>query len=68
MCIKNEVSAHYLIDTDGTIYHLVNEQDRAWHAGVSLWQGDDNINSTSIGIELETKGNDTDTKIFQIYK
>ena len=53
---KNEVSAHYLIDTDGTIYHLVNEQDRAWHAGVSLWQGDDNINSTSIGIELENKG------------
>ncbi len=53
---KNEVSAHYLIDTDCTIYHLVNEEDRAWHAGVASWQGDDNLNSTSIGIELQNQG------------
>lgn len=49
---KYAVSAHYLIDEDGTIYRLVDEQKKAWHAGVSHWNGHDNINDSSIGIEI----------------
>ena len=52
----SEVSAHYVIDTDGTIFQCVSEYDRAWHAGVSSWQGEENINSSSIGIELQNGG------------
>lgn len=46
------VSAHYLIDTDGRIFHLVHESDEAWHAGVSEWAGVSNVNDFSVGIEL----------------
>lgn len=48
----SEVSAHYLIDAMGMVYQLVHEQDIAWHAGVSFWQGKANVNAFSIGIEL----------------
>lgn len=48
----SQVSAHYLIDVDGTIYQLVDDNDIAWHAGVSEWKGQDNVNNFSIGIEL----------------
>ncbi len=51
-----EVSAHYLIDLDGATEQLVDETRRAWHAGVSEWQGETDINSRSIGIELANKG------------
>ena len=50
---KSEVSAHYLIDEKGKIFNLVDEEQRAWHAGVSWWQGQSNLNSLSIGIELQ---------------
>ena len=46
------VSAHYLIDHDGTVYALVDEDKRAWHAGVSTWEDRQNLNYCSIGIEL----------------
>lgn len=46
------VSAHYLIDHDGTIYALVDEDKRAWHAGLSAWKDRENLNYCSIGIEL----------------
>ena len=52
----SQVSAHYLIDYDGTIYRLVDEDKRAWHAGVSKWQFDTDINSRSIGIEIMNDG------------
>ena len=52
-----EVSAHYLIGGDGCIWQMVQEQDRAWHAGAGEWQGQDDINSRSIGIELDNCGN-----------
>lgn len=47
-----EVSVHYLITPDGTIFSMVPEEKRAWHAGKSMWQGESDINSFSIGIEL----------------
>ena len=53
-----EVSAHYTIDEDGTIYHMVDEDKRAWHAGVSEWKGETDINSASIGIELVNPGHE----------
>lgn len=51
-----KVSAHYLIDETGEVFHLVKEQHRAWHAGESAWKGERDINSASIGIELQHKG------------
>lgn len=53
---ENEVSAHYLVDEDGTIYQLVDEEKRAWHAGQSYWEGKTDINSHSIGIEIQNPG------------
>lgn len=47
-----KVSAHYLISTNGAIFGLVSERARAWHAGVSCWRGEHDVNSRSIGIEL----------------
>lgn len=52
-----EVSAHYLVGRDGTIWQLVDERARAWHAGESYWAGMTDLNSASIGIELD---NDAD--------
>lgn len=52
------VSAHYLIDRAGELYSLVPETERAWHAGVSRWRGVCDINSASVGIELENKGHE----------
>ena len=49
---NNRVSAHYLIDRDGKVYNLVDEEYTAWHAGKSHWSGVDNINLSSIGIEV----------------
>ncbi|MCP4329384.1 MAG: N-acetylmuramoyl-L-alanine amidase [Alphaproteobacteria bacterium] len=52
------VSAHYMIDEDGTVYRLVAEERRAWHAGRSCWAGEADINSRSIGIELVNPGHE----------
>ena len=54
---KNKVSSHYLISQDGDIYNLVDEKKRAWHAGLSFWQGYEDLNSSSIGIELDFSKN-----------
>ena len=51
-----EVSAHYVIAKDGTLTQLVPEDQRAWHAGVGEWRGQGDINSRSIGIELDNLG------------
>lgn len=53
---QRKVSAHYLIGRDGTIYQLVDERARAWHAGQSLWGGASDLNSASLGIELDNNG------------
>jgi N-acetylmuramoyl-L-alanine amidase len=51
-----EVSSHYLIGRDGRLYYLVDEMARAWHAGEGYWGGTTDINSASIGIELDNNG------------
>lgn len=51
-----EVSAHYLIARSGKVIQLVDEAHRAWHAGAGEWQGRDDVNSRSIGIELDNTG------------
>jgi N-acetylmuramoyl-L-alanine amidase len=51
-----EVSAHYLLDADGTVLGLVDEAARAWHAGTGTWAGEGDVNSRSIGIELANTG------------
>ena len=51
-----EVSAHYLIERNGKIYQLVDEQARAWHAGESSWGATTDLNSSSLGIELDNNG------------
>lgn len=48
-----EVSSHFFIRRDGALLQFVSVQDRAWHAGKSSWQGRDNCNDHSVGIELE---------------
>jgi N-acetylmuramoyl-L-alanine amidase len=53
-----EVSAHYLIGRDGALYQLVDENHRAWHAGQSYWGGLTDLNSASIGIELDNTGDE----------
>jgi N-acetylmuramoyl-L-alanine amidase len=53
---ERQVSAHFLIDVDGSIYELVNTQKRAWHAGVSMFDDRYNVNDFSIGIELQNGG------------
>lgn len=53
---EHEVSAHYLIHRDGRVFQLVDEDMRAWHAGAGTWRGMDDINSRSIGIEIDNDG------------
>jgi len=53
-----EVSAHYMIDEDGTVTQLVEEDKRAWHAGRSFWRGITDVNSASVGIELVNPGHE----------
>lgn len=54
--IKSQVSAHYVICKDGTIHHMLNDYLRAWQAGVSKWGNATDINSLSIGIEIDNNG------------
>lgn len=51
-----EVSAHYLISAQGEIHQLVAEDMRAWHAGAGQWGDITDVNSHSIGIELDNRG------------
>jgi N-acetylmuramoyl-L-alanine amidase len=51
-----QVSAHYLISAQGAVTQMVEEKDRAWHAGAGEWRGMTDINSRSIGVELDNRG------------
>ena len=59
---KNKVSCHFLISQNGDIYNLVNLQHRAWHAGISFWNDQHDLNSISIGIELDYSFNKLNNK------
>ena len=61
---ESSVSCHYFVDEDGSVTQLVAEADRAWHAGVSFWAGESDINSCSIGIEIVNRGHDFDYPAF----
>ncbi len=52
------VSAHYTVDESGNIFRHVHESERAWHAGVSSWSGETDINGTSVGIEIANCGHE----------
>lgn len=54
----SRVSAHYVVEEDGTIWRLVPEERRAWHAGVSHWRGREALNGRSIGIEIVNPGHE----------
>lgn len=54
----SKVSAHYCVTEDGQIIKMVNEDKRAWHAGVAYWRGITDINSASIGIEIVNPGHE----------
>jgi N-acetylmuramoyl-L-alanine amidase len=54
----SKVSAHYTIDRAGAVYVHVPEERRAWHAGISYWAGECNVNARSIGIELVNPGHE----------
>ena len=53
-----KVSAHYLVEEDGTVRRLVAEESRAWHAGRSHWRGVEDVNSASVGIEIVNPGHE----------
>jgi len=60
---RTEVSAHYVICRDGTIHHMLNDYLRAWHAGAGKWGSLSDINSSSIGIELDNNGSEPFSEI-----
>ncbi|MFC4624298.1 N-acetylmuramoyl-L-alanine amidase [Daeguia caeni] len=53
---ERQVSVHYLVHEDGRVVQMVSEKARAWHAGVSFWKGEEDLNSASIGIEIVNPG------------
>jgi N-acetylmuramoyl-L-alanine amidase len=55
---RSNVSCHYVIDEAGQITQMVAENQRAWHAGISHWAGETDINSVSIGIEIQNPGHE----------
>ncbi len=59
-----KVSAHYLVEEDGRIFALVPEARRAWHAGVSFWRGERDINAASVGVEIVNPGHDFGYRAF----
>ena len=58
------VSAHYVIDEDGSVIRLVDEANRAWHAGQAWWRGETDINARSVGVELVNPGHEFGYRAF----
>ena len=56
--LSHQVSVHYLIDEEGGVVRIVDEAMRAWHAGKSCWEKEEDINSCSIGIEIQNPGHE----------
>ncbi|MGY5845998.1 N-acetylmuramoyl-L-alanine amidase [Salegentibacter sp. HM20] len=53
---RTNVSSHYVIGRDGEVYHMLNDYFRAWHGGIGQWGNNTDLNSSSIGIELDNNG------------
>jgi N-acetylmuramoyl-L-alanine amidase len=60
------VSAHYVVDEAGTVFRLVPEDRRAWHAGVSYWRGHAALNARSISIEIVNPGHEFGYRDFPV--
>jgi N-acetylmuramoyl-L-alanine amidase len=60
------VSSHYVVDEDGSVFRLVPEDRRAWHAGVSHWRGQASLNARSIGIEIVNPGHEWGYRDFPV--
>lgn len=60
--VRTQVSAHYIICKDGTVHHMLNDYLRAWHGGASKWGNLTDLNSASIGIEIDNNGFETFTE------
>jgi N-acetylmuramoyl-L-alanine amidase len=54
----SRVSSHYVVEEDGTIWCLVPEARRAWHAGISFWRGHEGLNGRSVGVEIVNPGHE----------
>jgi N-acetylmuramoyl-L-alanine amidase len=65
---RTQVSSHYVVCKDGTVHHMLNDLLRAHHAGISKWGNASDINSSSIGIEIDNNGFEafTDAQISSI--
>ena len=59
-----KVSAHYVVEEDGRIFRLVDENKRAWHAGIASWKGEGEINARSVGIEIVNPGHEWGYRAF----
>ena len=59
-----KVSTHYCVDEDGIVFALVDEAKRAWHAGLSDWEGRSSLNDVSVGIEIINTGHAHGLKAF----
>ncbi len=59
-----KVAAHYMVEEDGRVFRLVPEERRAWHAGVSFWRGERDINAGSIGVEIVNPGREWGYRAF----
>lgn len=55
---RTSVSAHYVIGRDGKVFHMLHDNLRAWHGGNSRWGNNTDLNSSSIGIELDNNGSE----------
>ncbi|HVW12306.1 MAG TPA: N-acetylmuramoyl-L-alanine amidase [Mucilaginibacter sp.] len=55
---RSQVSAHYVVAKDGRVYHMLNDYLRAWQAGVSKWGSVTDMNSCSVGIEIDNNGDE----------
>lgn len=53
-----KVSAHYMVELNGDIFRLVEEDKRAWHAGLASWKGESDINARSVGVEIVNPGHE----------
>jgi N-acetylmuramoyl-L-alanine amidase len=61
-----KVSAHYLVEEDGRVFSLVAEERRAWHAGVSFWKGETDINGRAVGVEIVNPGHEFGYRPFPV--